>query len=225
MNVQSYTVKGKNFPTDSTVETATLGGINSNSAVINSPSQITLTFTNGIGFGTDLPLSALVFADGKHTTIDAAAKVTVALAVTMAQNVACSYAGGCLYSVTGDNVNKLASSLSTTVCGRPCVYDQAASTDDNTYKCRAPLLGTAYSAQTYLNLVPDTNWLTHHGTNGIELELVTSSGEFGKEAFDQDTSNNSGTLASCYIGQKVKSAGHKGMISKIRYFLPQTTEA
>ena len=114
--------------------------------MIDSAAQITLTFTNGIGFGTDLPLSALVFADGKHTSISADVKVTVAFPGTLAQNVACSYAGGCLYSVTGTNVNKLASSLSTTICGLPCVYDQAASTDDDTYKCRAPLLGTAYSA-------------------------------------------------------------------------------
>ena len=121
---------------------------------------MTLTFTNGIGFGTDLPLSALVFADGKHTKIDAAAKVTVALTATLAQSVPCSYSGGCLYSVTGNNVNSLASSLSATVCDLPCVYDQTASTDANTYKCRAPLLGTAFSAQTYTGLVTDSNWLS-----------------------------------------------------------------
>ena len=154
-NANTYVVEGTNFPTGSTLQTATLGGITANSGVIDSATQVTLTFANGIGFGNDLPLSALVFADGKHTKIDAAAKITVAFTATLAQNVACSYAGGCLYSVTGNNVNSLASSLSATVCDLPCVYDQAASTDPNTYKCRAPLLGTEYSAKTYTGLVAE----------------------------------------------------------------------
>ena len=93
----TYVVAGTNFPTGSTLQTATLGGINANSGVIDSATQVTLTFANGIGFGNDLPLSALVFADGKRTKIDAAAKITVAFTATLAQNVACSYAGGCLY--------------------------------------------------------------------------------------------------------------------------------
>lgn len=113
--------------------------------MINSATQITLTFTNGIGYGNDLPLNALEFADGKRTTIDATAKVTVAFVGTLAQNTACSYAGGCLYDITANNVNKPAGALTATVCGLPCVYDQAES-NDNSFKCRAPLLGTAYSA-------------------------------------------------------------------------------
>ena len=121
-------------------------------------------------------------------------------------------------------MNSLASSLSATVCDLPCVYDQAASTDANTYKCRAPLLGTEYSAKTYTGLVAESNWLTQHNTNGIELELVTSGNAFGAEAFDQDVSNRSGTTASCSLGQRIKS-GHVGTISKIRYFLPQTQQA
>ena len=90
-------------------------------------------------------------------------------------------------------MNSLASSLSATVCDLPCVYDQTASTDANTYKCRAPLLGTAFSAQTYTGLVADSNWLSLNNKNNIELELVTSGNEFGKEAFDLDVSNESGT--------------------------------
>ena len=96
-NANTYVVAGTNFPTGSTLQTATLGGIDANSGVIDSATQVTLTFANGIGFGNDLPLSALVFADGKRTKIDAAAKITVAFTATLAQNVACSYAGGCLY--------------------------------------------------------------------------------------------------------------------------------
>ena len=166
-NPTLYVLAGTNFPTGSTVQTATLGGLEADSAGIDSATQISLTFTNGIGFGNDLPLTALVFNDGKRAAT-AGAKITIAFTATLGQNVPCSYAGGCLYSVTGANVNSLASSLTTTVCDMPCVYDQTASTA-NTYKCRAPVMGTAFSAQTFPNLVADSNWMTKHNSDGIEL--------------------------------------------------------
>lgn len=81
----TFVVTGTNFPTGSVLQSATIGGITTNTGVIDSDTQVTLTFPKGVGFGTDLAMTSLIFADGKHTSIDEAnAKITVAFPGTLA---------------------------------------------------------------------------------------------------------------------------------------------
>ena len=56
--------------------TAKISDISATTVTIDSSTQVTLTFENGIGLGTDLPLSELVFSDGKRASISDAAKLT-----------------------------------------------------------------------------------------------------------------------------------------------------
>ena len=184
--VQSITVTGTGFPTGTTA-TAKIGDLSATTVVVSSATSLTLTFNNGIGFGTDIPLSEVIFSDGKRTKIDAGAKLTIALGTpTVASNVECSYAGGCLWSVGATNINLLSASLSATICDTPCVHDSAASTND-LYKCRAPAVATKKAVETYPMLHPEQDWRLSNGKNGVTVSLYShDTANFGSQAFDGD---------------------------------------
>ncbi len=187
--VQTILLTGENFPVGSTAHTPTMGGVLATTSTIDSATQITLTFDKGVGFGTDLAITELIFQDGKHSTIDPAAKKTFAFSATSPVSaIDCSYGGGCLWALSGANVNMLASSLTATVCGYPCLHDATASTKDE-FKCRAPLLPTAHSIATYSDLVPSQNWLDSNGVNGIMMGASSLVDGFADNAFDKDVTN------------------------------------
>ena len=158
-NDQTLNLTGTDFPTggETIVAVKVSDSIVSSSATINSGISISAVFTGGIGFGTDLKIQSIEFSDGSFSKIDSGAKITLALSGTAGSNINCSFAGGCLWNYDQTDVNRLASSLSATVCGLPCPHDSTASSD-NSFKCRAPVLASKRSISTYTHLIASKSW-------------------------------------------------------------------
>ena len=140
----------------------------------------------------------------------------------MASEVDCSFAGGCLWTVGATNIKLQASTLSATVCNFPCVFDSAASANNNEYKCRAPLLATRKSVLDYPGLIEEQDWKQFNGVNGITLGLYSQDPtSFGSQAFDGDYTTNTGTASDCSVGWQITNSDYRGTVSRIRYFFPR----
>ena len=122
--IQTLKLTGRDFPTQSSVVAIKLSNsITSSSETIDSATQITAVFQDGIGFGTGITIESIEFSDGSFAKINEGATIDQNLNGAADENVNCSFAGGCLWSYSQANINWLARSLSAYVCGIPCLYD------------------------------------------------------------------------------------------------------
>lgn len=211
----------------------------SDSATIDSDTQITVTFNKGVPTtDTELPITLLYVEAGFPVssgrrlnaekslgrTILAARSsndpvfLTNPSAVDGSQtDLSCSFQGGCLYRVEGDG---LASTLlasdrdvnKITVCDKTCEIDEASS-DATGFSCRLPAHATKFSVQRY---EIDSNVRSLLGDMTFSAEHADTSE--ANMALLTDKENyakfNPGT---CEIRGSFK-AGHVGVLDKVKVF-------
>ena len=227
----TITVTGTAFPTSDYDVIVLFKGVESSSAVIDSDTSITATFSNGIPVSdtADSPsvrfvptetrirrrLMSLVDADLQLIAIASDVTVSNTLSVTDSTNgLSCSFQGGCSYSVsavglTASLIDSATNSID--VCGNPCVIN-AEESDADQLTCTLPYVSTAYSAS---NFEIVTQGILHDGTwtstaSDAELAKVID----GKNMIDMIDS----TSSDCFIQIQYKE-NHVGVLDEVKFFI------
>ena len=194
----ALTVTGTTFDTAATSIDCTMLGV-TGTGVASDATSVVCTFTTGVPI-TDTAVSpSIVFktsTDGtENTAITGGITITNAAGTSVGETgLSCSFAGGCLYTITGTG---LTSSLqgddanTVTVCEQECVLDTTTSTI-SAAKCTLPALMTTYSAATF-NMADSANispavWA---GTGTAAELLKLSDGDF--------TDDFTSSTTPCYV--------------------------
>lgn len=149
---------GTAFPTGGAAPSVKIGNITATSAIVDSATQITTTFTNGAGFVLNAPIFAL-FNTG-HVAVSDQVSYSENITATVASTTGCSFKGGCEITLTGTNIG-LDQHLNVTLAGYKCAYTwDANSITQNQIKCILPALPTKYSATLYPELADSVKWHT-----------------------------------------------------------------
>lgn len=209
-------------------------GIESDSAVINSDTSITATFTSGVPV-TSAPAaisvsfiptsrrrmlsladetSQLVAAQASAVTLDNTLSVT-----DSTTGLSCSFQGGCPYTITSAGLLTTLKDSKTDqidMCGNPCVIDESTSTAD-AVTCTTPTLATAYSASTYNVVTPG---ILHDGT---WTGTVNSDEELAK-LIDVNNMNDltDSTATDCYFQVQYKD-NYVGVLDEAKFFITRLT--
>lgn len=132
---------------------------------------------------------------------------------TPASGVACSFAGGCSYQVSGGagQAALLAGGIMTIeVCGLPCEYD-AANSDATSATCTMPPLATTYSASEY-EIVQSAELDIDFTGTGDDMSVLSD----GVNTIDSSDSSSS----DCVVQADAQS-GNTFILDAVRIFFNQ----
>ena len=195
-------------------------GVESDSAVINSSSEVVATFSNGIPVSEAADDITLRFDHSSlnEQLVSFQNSVTLSKALDLIDStggMVCSFQGGCAYSVQASG---LTSSLldsetnSIDVCGNPCVVD-AANSDSTQMTCSVPHITTAYSAASFevviSGVISDDGTWTGSASDSELAKLIDN-----KNMVDMVDDTN----ADCYFQIQFKEA-HVGVLEEVKFFI------
>lgn len=151
---------GTNFFTTGYTANAAFMGVPASSVSIDSSTQVTATWAKGVPVSASATSPALYFnstssSDLLHyASIASTATLTNVMSLTQSSTaVSCSFAGGCLYSVSAPGLSSLLAGSSSenniTVCDNLCSYSDTDSTA-SIAQCKLPAMSTVYSNANYL---------------------------------------------------------------------------
>lgn len=133
---------------------AAFAGVPADTVAVDSAAQVTATWTKGVPPSQNATRPELYFEatssdERRYAAVAAAQPLTNLLAVSQTPaTISCSFAGGCLYSVSAPGLASLLKNDSAqnqiNICGSKCIYSDKLS-DSAVAKCHVPKLGTAYS--------------------------------------------------------------------------------
>ncbi|TNV88229.1 hypothetical protein FGO68_gene13028 [Halteria grandinella] len=197
-------------------KTGSYAGIQADLTTVDSDTQITATFTNGV------PLSQVAISPQLNLTFESTMEAHMAVITTTLANpitaiavdaaVDCSFAGGCFMSISQPGLlttlqNDASSSV--LVCQQPCLP----SPDDSspaTLKCRLPPLATTYSTAQF-NITEESYLVGAPFSSKAALTEYLFDGNYMR-GFNDSTS------ATCFIGTAFKQ-GYIGVINEVSIFM------
>jgi len=195
-------------------------GVDSSSGSIDSDTQVTVTFDNGVPASSAMNVVSLGFFDSvnnKKTNAYAVAELSIqqVFAITGSTSVTCSFQGGCQIEVMAPGLTAaLASGVEGNrieVCERECVFDADVSSSAATV-CNVPSVPTSFSASQY-NLA----------TSGSLESSITWSSSGGSaetaKVHDNDNLNDyTDGSSSCWIQMDFKP-NYAGVLEQSKFFI------
>ena len=200
----------------STVYTVTVmyGSISESGNLDASTGTVTATFANGIPPGTTTSKVMFVTSAG-DTFYSTPVDVTVAVSATSTSVSACSWAGGCSFTISQSGIldGVKYGGITVDVCHDSAVIDLDASTANSLVVIAPPHI-TSHSLSTY-DLIAASSI---KGTNS------SNPSDIGSLAFDgiPSTQFKSGNTAGCYL--QVDFGAYIGKLNKVKYFMNRMTD-
>lgn len=139
----TITITGINFFTSSYTAKFSYAGVTADSVTIDSATQVTATFTNGVPLSyATLPVLWFESSTDAHWAINTVTLVNNPTVSGLNDNVECSFAGGCLISISQLGITSAFSSSNTslTVCGSKATFSSADSTSHTASLILPPLI-------------------------------------------------------------------------------------
>ena len=194
--------------------TVMYGSISESGSLDASTGAVTATFANGIPPGTTT--SKVMFATSAGDTFySTPVDVTVAVSATSTSVSACSWAGGCSFTISQSGILEGVKhgGITVDVCHDSAEIDLDASTADSLVVIAPPHI-TSHSLSTY-NLIAASSI---KGTNS------SNPSDIGSLAFDgiPSTQFKSGNTTGCYL--QVDFGTYIGKLDKVKYFMNRMTD-
>lgn len=209
------------FPIADFTCSVTYAGVASTTCTINSATDVSATFANGVPTSEADVSPKLTFESSldtfAHHAIVTAAALTNAFAFTSTTNgLTCSFEGGCEFSVVADGLAAKVSEGSATinVCGKECTLLD--SSDATTTVCAVPAIHSIQS-NTLFNQKPAAPLL---GANRI-----SAGAGYLETAFDgNNVPGITGSTNGCYAGVEF-GTGYVGVLESTKFFMDYFTRA